>query len=361
MDDRASLAVAASFVRRGRVGGAEYMLYNLLEGLAAAAPPSTTMVVYEPGRDHLAYVPANATRARVRAPQSRFAQEAAIALTRSHDLVIHPNYFTPPGSRSRTLTIVHDLQYRHLPQYFSRRKRAWLWAAHRYTLRSADIVVAITHAVRDDMLAEYGNAAERVVVIPNPISWARLEDDAATDNPHMRPYFLVVAAHYPHKNLGTLLKAFRAFRRTGGTTDLVLVGALISDLVGTSATYVDSVDSEPGLIVTGHVPDAQVGSWYRHARCLILPSLFEGFGMPAVEALGLGTPVLATDIPALKEATLGLANYCDQPLSVDRWVTLMRAAERGDLATPNSHDVARLRREYDVARIGGLYLQCADC
>lgn len=355
------VTIPAFFVRPGKIGGAEYMFYTLLRGLASALPEGTaTVLEYEdsplpqqtPGMRHLG----------LKAPRNRFMAEAGAAATRRQDCTISPNYFTPPVAQGRRVTIIHDAQFRHLPQNFSRRKRMWLSANHAHTMRFADKVVAISEFVKQDLIDHHGAKQDQVVVIHNPIDWSRFEQGAEPQHVGVHNYFLTVSAHYPHKNLATLLRAFRAYRERGGTRELVLAGTPADQLVGTTgANPLEFLLKEPeyldGVHILGHISDRQIGELYRGASALFFPSLFEGFGMPAVEALGFGIPVVCSRIPPLVEATLDLGNYCGEPTSIGAWAEWMSAAEARQLRRPTDDEVGIIRETYAPTRIGRAYAE----
>lgn len=272
--------------------------------------------------------------------------------------MLFPNYFTPPFVRGLSVTVIHDAQYVHYPEYFSRRKRLWLWTQHRRTLRRSDHVVAISSFVRSDLIRIYGRPADRVVVLPNPIDFSRFDatvpDDGST-RPAAGSYVVSVAAGYPHKNLTTLADAFREYRRAGGRLDLVLVGTFGRSLIGARVEAARPLPGGPGVHFVGHVSDTVIGALYRDAAGVVLPSLFEGFGMPVAEALGLGVPVVASRIPAVEEISRGLANLCDTPLDSTAWAQWLRRIENGDIAEPSPDEARRIRAEYDPGRVGAAY------
>jgi glycosyltransferase involved in cell wall biosynthesis len=113
--------------------------------------------------------------------------------------------------------------------------------------------------------------------------------------------------------------------------------------------------------MTGYVDDAQLGTWYRGASVFAFPSLFEGFGMPAVEALGLGLPVLTTRCTALPETTLGLAAYVDNPTDSREWADRLGHMLRDPVAyTPNQRAVRAVRERYDTVHVARAYVDaCA--
>ena len=175
------------------------------------------------------------------------------------------------------------------------------------------------------------------------------------------PYVLSVAAHYPHKNLETLVRAFAVLVQSRPEMKLVLVGQLAEYLVGTSRKLeviglIDELNLRDAVIVTGYVDDLSLGQWYRHASLFVCPSLFEGFGMPPVEALGMGIPVLTTTCGSLREVTHDMAVYIEDPLDVgefaSKMATMLEAPER---YRPSDSQQRWLRNLYSPERIGALY------
>jgi glycosyltransferase involved in cell wall biosynthesis len=372
----ARIVIDCSFLVPGRVGGAEHMIRNLLEGLAWVCTPSDELIVLcdKPW-------PMKPSEARIRwvrpsGSGNRFLRTWWTMLTRPADIdtALFSNYFTPPIRRRhgpRFVTVIHDLQYLHYPKNFSRAKRAWLWAAHEVTLRLADAVVTVSESVKNEVLDRYGQVWEsKIHVIHNPVSWGRF--DGTPDDPPLRlrnaiqaetPFVLAVAAQYPHKNLSTLVHAFDLLHRRPDQqkTRLVLAGQTGEKLRGI-AWYprIDELIADLGVrdsvVGLGYVDDAELGWLYKHASIFAFPSLFEGFGLPPVEALGLGLPVLTTRFSAILEATLGLATYLENPLDSPAMAELLAAMlESPDRFRPSAADVARLRDLYAPTRIGAQY------
>jgi glycosyltransferase involved in cell wall biosynthesis len=364
------VAIDASFVRAGAVGGAEHMLKNLVRGLLSASSDLRLAIVtrdepwVDDASDRIAWL-------RVRPDGNRFlAGVSGLRGLRARS-VLCPNYFTPPGlspAAGRIVTVIHDLQYRHFPEFFSRRKRLWLRAAHSYTLRRADRVVAISQFVADDIAATYGDRwRHKLSVIPDPVSWSRFEPDGeAADLPAATrrivdrgPFVLTVAADYPHKNLDRLVRAMAIVRKTPRWRDLPLVvaGQHAGGLVGTR-NGVSGLPSGDWVVPTGYVSDAALGALYRSAAAFVLPSLFEGFGMPAVEALGLGRPVVASRTTAIPEATRGLACLLDDPTDIERMAaTITEVLGEPDRWAPAPSDVSGLRHAYDPSTVAERYLE----
>ena len=263
----------------------------------------------------------------------RFISEARVAAVEGgrSDALLFLNYHTPLVVRAdRVVTIIHDLQYRHMPEFFSLPKRLRLRACHAVTLHKCHRVVTISGAVKDDMLRAYGSRwQDRIEVIWNPVSLERFDGATDQDFTGGRPYILCVAVDRPQKNLFRLIRAFAQVRARHPEYCLVLAGQLrshrrdareksaeISRTMPSAVDLVEDLGLADHVRVTGFVDDQTLGSLYRGATLCVLPSLFEGFGMPAVESLAMGKPTLVSGLPVLREITLGLAQYLDDPTDV---------------------------------------------
>jgi glycosyltransferase involved in cell wall biosynthesis len=370
--------VSGLFLKAGRVGGAEFMLYGIVAGMIEAGSRVTLLLPEgedaDPSFNSLMAASTASGQFRIqRLPVrvNRFVTEAA-SLPRALRVlgtsrVLFPNYFTPPLPRSvRSVTSILDLQYLHFPEFFSRKKRAWLRIAHEMTLRSASTVSVISDFVRDDLLSRYGRKQEsKVVTIPIGIDWRRFERSEIPVNsiPEGRPFVLSVASHYAHKNLETLLRAF-ARVATSIPHDLVLVGQRRKNLVGVrnpAALDLDGLAHELGIGTrvhfTGHAPDELVAWCYRHAAAFVFPSLFEGFGMPVVEALGMGLPVITTKCGSLPEVSRGLAHLVNDPKDdaelADMLAQVLNSPEK---FAPTAGQVDSLRTFYQPRAIAEAFL-----
>jgi glycosyltransferase involved in cell wall biosynthesis len=354
------IGVSAEFVRPGKVGGTEQALHYMIDGLAANLGDDDRLVVF--GGDS-----ASSGDARVehvdppRPMRVRFVQETFTyrAHAGSCDAYYFPNYFTPPvRSRCRTVTTIPDLQYLHLPENFSRTKRLWLGRAHRHTLRKADVVTVYSESVLADVAARYGeHAASRATVLPIPVSWERFGSGTNAPVPARR-YVLGVSSHYKHKNLGTLVRAFKRVHEVDPDVDLVLVGQFGTNLIGVSQfedvpALIDELGLSGVVRTTGYVTPQELGDHYRGADLFVFPSIFEGFGLPPVEALGFGLPVITTNRTSLPEVTRGLAEYVDDPFDdIELAEAILRCLSHR--RCPSDEQVAELRAHYAPERIGAV-------
>jgi glycosyltransferase involved in cell wall biosynthesis len=305
----------------------------------------------------------------------RFAADAWFGMTaaKDFDATLFTNYFRPPIVRSgRSVCVIHDLLDKHFPELSSWARRVWLDRAQRYALSRCDRVIAISQAVRDDILRAYGaRLADKVTAIWNPIAFERLDGVDEQRFTNGKPFVLGVAVDRPSKNLYTLIRAFEKLSRRDADHLLVLVGELrsrrpqsrihsrrVASTMPPTVDLVRELGVEDRVIITGFVSDAELGALYRGASLFVMPSIFEGFGMPPIEALAMGVPTLVSGIAVLREITLGAAEYLDDPRDADAMAERMyQMLSLGDAMRPAADVVSAIRRTFAPATVATRYLE----
>lgn len=193
-------------------------------------------------------------------------------------------------------------------------------------------------------------------VIPNAVLWDRFshhDDDNLATGPDNR-FFLLAAAHYPHKNIQLALDAFSIVRALDNDVELVLTGQLPENLVGTGGVALEL--RSDGVRVVGYVEDAELGRLYRQCQATLIPTLYEGFGLPAIEALGLGSQVIHSNVGGLREVTRDLQALTANPYSVQAWVDQMDRV-RSSRPRQNQYVISLARERYGAERIGALWME----
>jgi glycosyltransferase involved in cell wall biosynthesis len=368
------IVIPCYWVKKGRIGGGEHLLYSLVRGLACEGNDLTlkcsseTDLAEEFRAALVEYPNVRIVEGGIAGPRFLSEQWQCFGSCAEADVTLFPNYFTPPVLTRRmgkVVTIICDMHYRHLPDTFRFRKRLWLRGAHYVTLRRADRIVVISHEVYRDFVRVYGaKYAQKLAVIYVPVSWERFGNLQETNHPFEgSPYLLCVAAHYPHKNLDTLVRAFATLKQQMSGIKLVMVGQLASRLAGddhfrsTLGQLIKELGIAADVVVTGYVPENELGMWYRHASAFVYPSLFEGFGIPPVEALGLGLTTVTTSRPPLPEVTLGRCLYVDRPRNVDEWVSTLGEVVRNPEKYRVSEETQQLiRAKYSIRTIARQYV-----
>jgi glycosyltransferase involved in cell wall biosynthesis len=216
------------------------------------------------------------------------------------------NYVLPPSGRARGVVSVHDLSYLHHSDTVAARV-AQLRAMVPVSVRRAELVLTLTEALADEVAEAYRLDRARVRCVPCGVDPAWLstpEPDPAWRRRHGLPerYLLFVGTLEPRKNVPVLLEALRLLGRDA--PPLLLAGAAgwgpPPELRGLPAGAVHQL---------GYVDQAQLRATVAGAAALVFPSRHEGFGLPPLEALACGTPVVSSDLPALREVTGEQARY----------------------------------------------------
>ncbi|HUR91711.1 MAG TPA: glycosyltransferase family 1 protein [Gemmatimonadaceae bacterium] len=240
-----------------------------------------------------------------------------------------------------TVITVHDLVPLHFPETTTPWSRLYSTLTFERILDAASIVLAPSQDTARDIRQSLGISAERIRVVPNGVDEFFFSAPGEAP-PIPRPFILFVGTPEPRKNLGRLAEAVTALRSRGRSETLVVAGC-----DGWGGIQLDS----SSVTMLGRVSDATLRSLYAHAACLAIPSLHEGFGLPAIEAMATGTPVVASDRGALREVTGGDAVLVD-PLDPEAIASgIVTAIEDRDRLSTRGRERARL---FSWSRAAGL-------
>jgi glycosyltransferase involved in cell wall biosynthesis len=191
----------------------------------------------------------------------------------------------------QVVTVV-DLAFERLPDHFDPRFRIYAHRSHRAAALASAAVICISETTAADVRELWRVPSERIVVA------ALGPGQELAGNGVEREHFLYVGDGEPRKNVGTMLAAYELYREsTESPLSLVLAGSVTATL--------------PGIIVAHRPTPERLAELYRGAVALIHPSVYEGFGLTALEAMGSGTPVIAADAPGIKEICAGAVRYAE--------------------------------------------------
>lgn len=263
-----------------------------------------------------------------------------------------------------TVLTVHDLIFRHLPEHHKPLNRWYLNLTLPLFCRRATHIIAISECTRRDLVAAYGVSPGRITVVHEAAD-RRFRPQAAERVAAVREgyrlpprYLLFVGTIEPRKNLTRLLYVFEALYGAGMTEALVVVGRrgwLYGDFFG----ELERSRVRDAVLLPGFVPDDDLPAVYAGAQALVLPSLYEGFGLPILEAMACGTPVACSDTASLPEVGGGAALYFD-PESEASMINTLRpllsdADLRRDLADRGLQQAARFSWERVAAETEAVY------
>jgi len=268
------------------------------------------------------------------------------------DLFHAPHYVLPAAIHCNSVVTIHDCIHLMFPQYLPNRMayayaRAQMWtAAHR-----SDCILTVSDASKRDILHLFNIPPEKIVVVynaidahfsvtPHPDAVARVRERYQLDH----RFLLYVGNIKPHKNLVRLIEAFSELR-TGDLEDLklLIIGDEISKLPALRhAVHRHKLHKHVRFL--GYVPDDQLAVLYRLAAVFVFPSLYEGFGLPPLEAMASGTPVVVSNVSSLPEV-VGDAAVLVDPHDIDSIVDGLRCV----LTNPTRADEMR-RKGLERAR-----------
>jgi glycosyltransferase involved in cell wall biosynthesis len=211
------------------------------------------------------------------------------------DVIHHPlpAHAYTPGAPPQVIT-VHDLAFELLPGHFSPAYRRYAQLTHRLAARTAAVVVCVSHATAQDVQAHWGVPARRILVAPHGPG-QELAPQPRAERPR---HFLYVGDDEPRKNVARLVEAYRRYAAVAPRPlALVLAGAVRS--------------APAGVVVEASPSPQRLSELHAGAAALVHPALHEGFGLTALEAMSLGTPVIAAPSPGIAEVCGDAARYAD--------------------------------------------------
>jgi len=240
-------------------------------------------------------------------------------------------HLLPPLRSIPTVITVHDLIFRHLPAHHKSLNRWYLNLTMPLYCRRATHIIAISECTRRDLIAAYGISPGKITVVHEAADprFCPQTSEAVADELHPTAvrarynlpdrYLLFVGTIEPRKNLARLLAAFEAAHAEGLTDGLVIVGRrgwLYDDFFAA----LERSPARSSVILPGYVPDEDLPAFYAGAQALVFPSLYEGFGLPVLEAMACGTPVTCSATSSLPEIAGDAALHFD-PGSVESITT----------------------------------------
>lgn len=326
-----SVAIAALTLVPGGMGGTETYLTQLARTLSERDDLSLRAYTASDGAGLDLKIPVHAvsgvvggatTAQRIRTLAQVMSRRRSLLAGWAHDDVLFfpLTAFTPwPASGRNGPTVVqtlHDVQHLELPHLFSPAERLYRRRWYDAATRRADHVVTDSDFAKRSIVARLGLPPERVTV-------AHLAVAAADFTPHVgdrEPFLLYPARGWAHKNHTRLIEAVTLLREQHPGLRLVLTGGAL-DALGTVPDWVD---------VRGLVPRAELADLYRRAACLVFPSLYEGFGIPLLEAMASGCPVAASDAGSIPEVCGDAAELFDPTDPVAIADGVLRALDRAD-------------------------------
>jgi glycosyltransferase involved in cell wall biosynthesis len=231
---------------------------------------------------------------------------------RDVDVVHAPSVAVPPKSRAPLVVTAHDAAPLVFPETYPRRGRRFHEQGLAAAAERADLVITVSRAAADELVAHTAIPTERIRVVPNGVDLAVASDDEVAemrrrfDLGHV-PYVLWIGSLEPRKNVGLLVDAFVRWAAGADLPHRLVLAGPGGWLEDEAAVLAPARALGDRVRTVGRVGDPVLRALYRGADVFAFPSRHEGFGIPVLEAMAQETPVIAADIPALRETATGAA------------------------------------------------------
>jgi glycosyltransferase involved in cell wall biosynthesis len=319
------IAIDAHHIGNQRAGTETYV-YNLVRNLALLEPNGERYALYLNPRKSVCGVDSNGLFETRNIPSTitpiRYGLFYPAQSWRKRFDVFHAQHSLPPFLRCRAVLTVHDLCYERFPEFFQPRVRRQMKLLVPWSCKRADHIITVSESSKRDLVEIYRLDPTKITVTHeaagdnfSPAAPERAAERLREGYGVQPPFLLYVGNLDPRKNLARLLRAFAQLRQNGRIqAKLVIVGqkSWLHDAVF-QAIRQHSLGEE--VILTGYVPAADLPLFYSAASVMVYPSIYEGFGLPVVEAMACGTPVITSRGSSLEEIASDAAILID-PYSI---------------------------------------------
>lgn len=227
------------------------------------------------------------------------------------DLSIFFNYIVPPRISGKVMTTVHDLTYLRFPETMDAKNRRRLQNGMERSIGRSDQIITVSEFSKRELMELLGIPADRITVVSNAPSLSGKTVDfevCAAKFSLRKPYLLYIGTIEPRKNLVRLLKAFARLKREQNIPhQLVLAGGK----GWANEEIYEAASSIKDVLFTGYLSEREKNALYENAAAFVFPSLYEGFGIPPLEAMTFGCPVVCTKTSSLPEVVGDAAELVD--------------------------------------------------
>ncbi len=352
------IAVNAIFLQKGKLEGYGWFVQEVFKRLAKKYPEHQFLFLFDRSFDQSFVFEKNCSAVLIK-PAARhvlafkywydFAAARQVKKLQI-DCWVQPYGFCSLTSSVPQLLMVHDISFKHFPKQVSWHQRYFYqWGTPRF-LKKAKQVLTVSEFSKKDIITQYPTAAEKISVVYGaaregfqPLNWSEKLSTKVGNSAGLE-YFLFVGGIHPRKNLMNLLKAFSLFKKWQKSNMKLLVAGRLAwqyeDLVEKLKSYKYRDD----VVMLNYITDEQLTKITASAYALVYPSLFEGFGLPIIEAMQSGVPVICSDTSSMPETAGSAALFAD-PNEPDAIAKQMLALYKDEALRNNLIELGRQRAE----------------
>ena len=330
------IAIDLLWLRPGKVGGTESYIRNLLDGfqklpedfdftLLVSLDNADTFRKYEKDkRYHILTANVKSENIAKRILWQNLFQNR---LLRKHGFkkCFEPVYCKPWLNGGIQYTcVIHDLQAYHYPKYHPFHEVAYSRLCWRMDVINAARIVAISQWVKSDIEQKYHRKDIEVIYNPILIKANEVADFELLKNKYnieKKQFFYTVSQMIPHKNLRTLISVMdKIVHNQYGLPAKLLISGVNGNAAEELKKQIRDMNLQDAVVLTGFVSNEERNSLYQNCHTFLFPSVFEGFGMPPIEAMLFQTRVITTRCASIPEVTQGKAVYVDDPYDAEEWI-----------------------------------------
>jgi glycosyltransferase involved in cell wall biosynthesis len=339
-------AVDLLWVRPNKVGGTEFYIRNILNGFMELKQDFEIVLILslDNSSSFEEYFADKRFRKIICNIQSENVGKRIIwqnrnlnrLLVRENIRICYEPVYSKPlinSKKVKYITTIHDLQALHFPQYQSFLKVLWLKLCWKKSIRSSYKVIAISDFVKNDIIKNYKVTADKVQTIYNAIDIDL--NDTVDFEPLRKKYgieknsfYYTVSSLATHKNLITIVNLIKVIKdRNLNMHAKLLVSGIGGKDKDKLVSFIQENNLQDNILLTGFVSISERNTLYKNCNAFLFPSIFEGFGMPPVEAMAFGSRVITTKVASIYEVTQGKALYVSNPFDIEDWINALTKLE----------------------------------
>ena len=308
------IAIDCTHLVKGKCGGFESYLFGLLDGLGQIKDTSICIFVLSSQKPYfLCYESAfKIYEVNITNSVSRIIWQNLILplLFLRYSKILFPANFRPLFIFRPSVTVIHDLQYRYHPKYWGKLRLFYRRLFIPFAVIASSKIIAISDTVKQEIIEMSPRAKNKIEVIYNPVKLSSsilVRDKRFYKN--IKNYFLVPSSLAPHKNITELLEAIQILSKEPNLPTFIFTGHFSLE------EFLEKYTLNSKMRVMGYVEESLLGLLYKECKAVVLPSVYEGFGIPYLEALKFKRAVIASDIPITRELLGDEPFYIRPPFS----------------------------------------------